>query len=297
MKKLIILSIIAQLFFLSCKTETHTSDAYGNFEATETTVSSEANGKILRLDVKEGQKLKAGTLVGIIDTTQLQLKKEQAYASISAIKAKRQTARPQIEVLQREKAVVMKEKQRVEALLKDNAATPKMLDDINGKIEVIDQRIIAAEKQVSTANRGIMAQIRPLEANIKQINDGIKRCYIHNPIDGTVLLKLAEQYEMTGVGRPLYKIVNMDEMTLRVFVTGAQLPHIKIGQTVSVLIDENEEQNRTLNGIISWIADEAEFTPKIIQTKEERVNLVYAVKIKVKNDGTLKIGMPAEVNF
>ena len=297
MKKLYIFSIVILLSFTACETKTDTSDAYGNFEATETTVSSEANGRIIKFNVEEGQKLKAGTLVGIIDTTQLQLKKEQAYASIDAIKAKRQTAQPQIEVLRRQKAVIMKEKQRIEALLKDNAATPKMLDDVNGKIDVIDEQIIAAKNNISVANRGIMAQVHPLKAQIKQIDDAIKRCYIYNPVSGTVLLKLAEPYEITGMGKPLYKIANLEEMTLRIFVSGEQLPHIKIGQNVSVLIDDSETQNRELAGTVTWIADEAEFTPKIIQTKEERVNLVYAVKIKVKNDGSLKIGMPAEVNF
>lgn len=282
----------------ACQSNNHRSDAYGNFEAREIIISAETGGKILFLDAEEGQPLKAGQLVGLIDTTTLHFQREQLLATIGAVRRKTQDARPQVEVLQEQKENLLREKKRTEALLAEKAATPKQLDDIEGQIEVIDQQIAATLAQEKTANRGILAEVDPLLAQINLIEDQLQKCYVINPIEGIVLVKLAEPAEMAVPGKALYKIADLTEMELRVYVSGAQLPHIRLGEEVTVLIDENEDKTRSLKGRISWIAGQAEFTPKIVQTKEERVNLVYAVKVKVANqDGRLKIGMPGEVNF
>ena len=292
------LLLILMLFaFLGCEEQNDLADAYGNFEARELIVSAEANGKILQLDIQEGQQLQANQLVGFLDTTQLHLKKQQLLASIRTISGKQQDVEPQIEVYNSSKENLLREKNRIEALLKDKAATPKQLDDINSQIEVIDQQIEAARAQNKTFNRGLLGETDPIRIQIAQIEDQIKKSYIINPIKGTVLLKLAENSEFVNMGKPLYKIADLSEMELRIFVSGAQLHNMKLGQEVAVFIDEDEESNRQLSGTISWISDKAEFTPKIVQTKEERVNLVYAVKVSVENDGSLKIGMPGEVRF
>jgi len=296
MQKYFFLFLITSILgFTACEPETNGADAYGNFEAREFIVSSEANGKILHLDVEEGQTLKEGQLIALIDTFPLHLQKQHLLASIRTISVKTQDAQPQIEVFEKQKANLLREKKRVKALLADKAATPKQLDDIKGQIDVVDKQIAAAREQTSTLNRGILGEIGPIRERIKQIDDQISRCYVYNPVDGTILLKLAEPSEMTAAGKPLYKIADLGEMELRAYISGAQLQEIKIGQDVEVRIDQGEESYRSLNGKVSWIASEAEFTPKTIQTKEERVNLVYAIKVKVPNDGSLKIGMPGEV--
>lgn len=285
----------AALFLTACRENGGTSDAYGNFEAQEVVVSAEGSGQLLRFEVEEGRELKAGQPVGLIDTTQLHLKRQQLRASIQAVTGKTQEVQPQVDVLLEQKQNLLREEKRFKALIAANAATPKQLDDIQGQIEVVDKQIAAALSQNKTANRGILAEIAPLQAQIDLVGDQIRRCYINNPIDGTVLLKLAEPYEMAAMGKPLYTIARMDELELRAYISGDQLPLIQLGQEVEVLIDEDKENNRSLSGTVSWISGKAEFTPKTIQTKEERVNLVYAFKVKVKNDGSLKIGMPGEV--
>jgi len=298
MKIFISLSALLLLISASCTLEEKTADAYGNFETTDVIISAEATGKLLQFDVEEGEILKAGQLVGIVDTTQLYLKKLQLEASIRAVGGKTQDARPEVEVLETQKKNLLREERRIQSLLKDNAATQKQLDDIEGEIEFVERQINAATANTSTLNRGILSEIEPLRVQIRLIEDQIQKSYIFNPIEGTVLLKLAEPEEFTAIGKPLYKIANLKEMTLRAYVSGIQLSQIKIGQEVTVLIDAPENSSKSMKGTISWISSQAEFTPKIVQTKEERVNLVYAVKILVKNDdGSLKIGMPGEVVF
>ena len=289
------LFILAIFSLPACQENGNSADAYGNFEAQEVIVSAEGNGELLRLEVEEGQSLQAGQPIGLIDTTQLHLKRQQIQASIQAITSKTQEVQPQVDVLLEQKQNLKREEKRFQALVADNAATPKQLDDIQGQIEVVDKQIAATLSQNKTLNRGILAEIAPLQAQIEVIDDQIRRCYINNPIDGTVLLKLAEPHEMAAMGKPLYTIAKMDELELRAYIGGAQLTQIKLGQKVAVLIDQDQDSNQSLSGTVSWISDKAEFTPKTIQTKEERVNLVYAFKVKVKNDGSLKIGMPGEV--
>ena len=293
MKYTFIIIFFGLIFFAGCSGEKKKSDAYGNFEAVETVVSAESSGKLIDFNVNEGQVLEAESVIGQIDNSQLLLKKEQLEQQKNLTRTKFKNVSSQIAIYQEQKKVAIKERERVERLIKDNAATGKQLDDINGNIDVIDKQINAVSTQNSTTNE----ELKNYDVQIKQIDDQLEKSNIVNPVKGTVIMKLAEIGEIVNFGKPLYKIADISIMELRVYVSGAQLPEIIIGQKVKVLIDEGKENFKTLEGEISWISSKAEFTPKIIQTKEERVNLVYAVKIKVKNDGALKIGMPGEVMF
>ena len=281
----------------SCKPEAPLSDAYGNFEAREVTVASESGGRLLYFPVEEGLRLEAGALTALVDTVPLHLQRLQLRASIDALYQKTQDANPQISIFEEQRRSLLREISRIDALLKSNAATPKQRDDLSGQVEVLDKQIAAARSQEKIANRGILAEREPLEARLRQVEDQIARCYVYNPVAGTVLAKMAEPSEITGPGKALYQLADLDTMTLRAYFSGDQLPQLQIGQKVEVLMDEDESTNRSLQGRISWVSDQAEFTPKTIQTKNERVNLVYAVKIRVQNDGSLKIGMPAEVRL
>lgn len=287
------LLISLSIIFTSCGKDEKRSDAYGNFEAVETIVSAEATGKLVDFNIEEGQLLEKDVTVGNIDTDQLSLKKKQLEAQKNTIKTKFKNVFSQISVYQEQKRVNQIEKERIERLLKDDAATTKQLDDINGSIGVLNKQIASIESQNSTT----MQELKSIDVQIQQVQDQIEKSAIINPVKGTVLMKLAEQSEIVNYGKPLYKIADISTMELRVYVSGDQLSEIKIGQTVKVFIDAGKSEYKEFEGTISWISSKSEFTPKIIQTKEERVNLVYAVKIKVKNDGSLKIGMPGEVIF
>ena len=275
----------------SCTNNKDKPDAYGSFEATEVTVSSLAHGKILLFNVEEGQMLDSNQLIGFVDTTDLHLKKLQILDQKNATGSRREDLAAQIAVQEQSRENILIEKNRVIRLLKDGAATQKQLDDINSSLNMIDKQIASIKSQF----RGIEDQIGSTEQQIAQMRESIKNARIVNPLKGTVLTKFAENNEVTSFGKPLYKIADLREMELRVYVSGAQLPHIKIGDKVEVRIDKDEKSNTKMEGIVSWISQTAEFTPKTIQTKEERVNLVYAVKVRVKNDGSLKIGMPGEI--
>jgi HlyD family secretion protein len=284
--------------FSSCGQEENTADAYGNFEAVETLVSAEANGKLVFLKAEEGQHLKAGELVALVDTTLLHLQKQQVRASLGTIGKKTQDPKPQIAVYEEQRRNLVRERDRVKAMLADKAATPKQLDDLNGQIEVVDAQIAAARKQAGTANTGILGEKDPVQAQIKVLEEQIRRCYVYNPLNGSVLTKIAEPSEVVGFGAPLYKIAALDTLELRAYMSGGQLAEVKIGQQVAVQVDGQGGGLASFPGTVIWISDKAEFTPKTIQTKEERVNLVYAFKVKVPNgDGALKIGMPGEVLF
>ena len=291
-----ILRIIILPAMVSCQLN-DSSDANGNFEATEVIVSAEANGKLIRFSVEEGSAVKRGQKLGVVDTAQLYLQKQQLIYSIAALKSKIQDVKVQVDVLRGEKENLMREKRRLEDLFEDKAATQKQLDDINGEIEVVDRRILATRSEMSTSNRGILSEIAPLEAHVDRINDQLGKSYIVSPIDGIILTKYAEQGEYATVGKSLFKVADLENMELRVYVSGDQLANLRLGQSVEVLVDKDKKTNRRLDGRISWVSAQSEFTPKIIQTKDERVNLVYAVKVLTPNDGTLKIGMPGEVNF
>lgn len=288
--KTIVSIVFLSSILIGCSNNNGKADGYGNFESTETVVSSESNGKLVSFNVEEGQQLKQNEVVGLVDTIPLSLKKAQLIATKEIIRSKSKGVLSQISVLKAQLATATISKNRIENLLKANAGTQKQLDDINGKVATLKQQI----NSIKTQNTAVLNELKGSNAQIAQLNDQIQKSIIKNPINGTVLVKYAEPMEITAFGKPLYKIADLNIMQLRVYISETQLPNIKIGQKVTVKIDTNNGM-KNYEGTISWIASEAEFTPKIIQTKEERVNLVYAVKIDVKNDGSLKIGMPAEM--
>jgi HlyD family secretion protein len=288
MKKIITLLILTSL--ISCNKNNDKADGYGNFEATEVTISAEANGNIDNLKLEEGDILEPNFQVGLIDTTQLYFNKQQLIASKNTVFSKSSNVLSQRSVLQEQLKTAEIEKNRIQNMYAENAATKRQVDEIDGKVKVILEQI----KSVETQNAPIVNEVKWIDVQIEKINDQIQKSKIINPIKGTVLAKYAEPNEVTAFGKPLYKIADISEMTLRVYVSETQLSKIKVGQNLSIKID-TEKEMKSFPGKISWIASSAEFTPKVIQTKEERVNLVYAVKVKVKNDGSLKIGMPAEM--
>jgi HlyD family secretion protein len=282
--------LMATIVLASCNSGDDLADGYGNFEAIETVISAEGNGKLLAFSVEEGKTLKMDDIVGYIDTIQLSLKKEQLLATKNVISAKSAGVLSQISVLKAQLKTATISKNRIENLIKEEAGTQQQLDEVNGKIDVINQQIRSVEIQ----NSSVINELKSLDAQLMQIEDQVTKSKIVNPVQGTVLVKYAEPFEIVGFGKPLYKIANLNSMQLRVYVSEKQLTSIKIGQKVTVKVDVAEGM-KDYPGTITWVASEAEFTPKIIQTKEERVNLVYAVKIEVKNDGELKLGMPAEM--
>jgi len=293
MRRIIVLAVIPAFILGSCKNQSDKSDAYGNFEATETTIAAQAAGEIMELNLEEGDFIPSGKMLGWIDTTDLDLKRQQLKAQREAIRSKIPGLKAQIAVFQQQKENILRDQARIEKMFTDGAATQKQVDDIEGQVEVINRQI----ESVKTQESAVVNEISAIEKQISQIETSIKKAVITNPVEGIVLTKFANAREIAVPGKALYKIADLREMKLKVYVSGDQLPNVKIGQEVEVLVDKDKAENQKLTGTVSWISESAEFTPKIIQTKEERVNLVYAVKVLVKNDGTLKIGMPGEVNF
>ena len=281
----------------ACNNNKVSFDASGSFEAEETIISSEATGTIKRLEIDEGQTLEAGQTIGYIDSLQLYLKKKQLEAQVIAILGKKPNIPVQLSALQEQLRTTEKERTRVANLVKGDAATPKQLDDINAQIEVLKKQIEAQKSTLSISAEGLGKDVVPLQVQIEQLNDQLAKCQIINPASGTVLSKYAEANEMTAAGKPLYKIADLSNIILRAYITGDQLTQVKLNQTVKVLTDDGKGGYKETEGTISWINDKAEFTPKTIQTKNERANMVYAIKVKVKNDGTYKIGMYGEIKF
>jgi len=269
------------------------SDAYGQFEATDVVVSSEASGKLKQYNVEEGMRLREGQYVGAVDTSQMVLRREQLRAKMKATYSRIDQLNAEAGVLREQIAVARKDLNRFIAMQKDSAATPKQIDDVQGQIDVLQQKIRSTEVQ----KQSVRAEVKATQAQIAEVEDQISKARIVNPVNGRVLVKYTEPGEVVRYGQSLYKIANLDTLELRAFVSGGQLSHFRLGDRVQVLVDENSEEMNALSGRISWISDEAEFTPKMIQTKEERVTQVYAFKVRVPNDGSLKIGMPGEVNF
>jgi len=274
-----IFSILITGIFLisSCGNNNDKADAYGNFEAVETIISSESIGKILNCFIEEGDQLKKGDTVYIIDGASLLIQKQTILNQKNAAASGFSGILAQVDVLNQQKNVLNKEKLRVLNLLKDSAATQKQLDDITGQSEILDKQI----RQVKTQHQRLFDELKVFDAQIKSVEDMLQRTIVINPITGTVLVKYSEKHELAILGKPLYKIADLTELVLRAYVSGTQLHDIKIGQKVNIYIDKSEDENKQFAGTITWISDKAEFTPKIIQTKEERVNLVYAVKLKI----------------
>ena len=295
--KLIYLTILAFFAVSSCKNKGSDFDASGTFEATETVVSAEANGKILLFDIEEGTILQAGQQIGYIDSTQLYLTRLQLLQNQKAILSGRPDTKIQLEALQKELDNALSDKQRIENLVKGDVASQKQLDDANTRIAVLQSKIAAAKSTLSTTTSTLNEQSGTVAVQLAQVEDQLRKCRIVNPLKGTVLTKYANVFEMAAAGRPLYKIADLSEIILRVYISSSQLSQVKLNQKVTVKTDDASGGYKENEGFITWISDKAEFTPKTIQTKDERANLVYAMKIKVKNDGYLKIGMYGEVVF
>ena len=307
MKRLLIMALAAGL--VSCANNSDDADASGTFEADEVIVSSELTGKIISFDIEEGQTFAKDQVVGVIDAENLVLQKEQVEASIKALQEKAADIGPHVELLQDQLKVQQSqlanlehERKRIANLLKEDAATGKQLDDINAQIDVLQKQMTVTRQQIDvqrstirTQNRTVLSEGQPLKKRVEQIQEQIGRANITNPIKGTVITKYAEAGEITSPGKALYKIADLGTITLRAYISGSQLSAVKLGQNVHVRVDKGEDDYREFTGTITWISDKAEFTPKTIQTKDERANLVYAIKVKVKNDGYLKIGMYGEV--
>ncbi|MGV8915278.1 MAG: HlyD family secretion protein [Kaistella sp.] len=323
MKKYLWFATVLLLF--SCNNSDENYDASGTFEADEILVTAKANGTILQLNVEEGQQLSSDEKVGEIDPKNIELQKEQVLASIDAIDQKTNSALPQIQVLQSQISGqsanvsilqeqlqnALRERNRTANLVAKDAATKKQLDDANGQIKVIQKQISAAQSQLSTLqqqisttkesvsiqNRAILSERKPTQKKVEQIDEQLKNNSIESPIAGMVLTKYLNEGEFATIGKPIFKMASLDVMTLKTYITGDQLPQVKIGQKVTVLIDAGDGKTKEIPGTVYWISSKAEFTPKTIQTKNERANLVYAAKIHVKNDGFLKIGMYGDVKF
>lgn len=272
-------------------------DASGSFEATEVIVSSEAVGKIQHLSIMEGQQLEKNEPIGLIDTTQLYLQKMHLLSNVKGVRAQSPNVTTQTASIKKQIATLEKERERTKNLIKANAATSKQLDDINGQIEVLQKQLSAIESTLQKSSQNIDAQSSAMDIQIAQIEDRLQKSTIRSPITGTVLTKYAEEGELANMGTPLFKVADINNMVLRMYITGDQLSALKLNDNVQVVVDHAEKNEKVYAGTITWISDKSEFTPKTIQTKNERANQVYAVKVSVKNDGYLKIGMYGQVKF
>ena len=297
MKEKFILVLFLSTFWFSCNNENNHFDASGTFETIETIISAEANGKLLSFTINEGDELKVNQAIGIIDSTQLSLNREVLIQNQKAVLSGQPHIETQIDALREELANAISDRDRVANLVKGGVASQKQLDDANAHIATINARIAAQKDALQTSSNVITQQGSSVDAQLIQLNDQIDKCRITNPINGTVLTKYAEANEMVYVGKPLYKIADLSTIILRAYITGNQLPLVKLNQKVKVHTDDGKGGFKETEGIITWINDKAEFTPKTIQTKDERANMVYAVKVRVVNDGSYKIGMYGEIKF
>jgi HlyD family secretion protein len=291
------------LFFLpffclsACGDHKDEYDAAGSFESVETIVSTEASGTLMEFAVEEGQTLKAGQEVGYVDSAQLHFRREQLEDQIEATRSQMPNVAVQVSSLQAQLEEALVYQQRIQNLYKQDATTRQTYDDANTKVKVLQDQIAAMKSSLGITSSTLLKTVKPLQHQIDQVSDQLSKCRIINPVGGVVLTKYAENHEVVGPGKALYKIAEVDTLILRAYITGAQLDDVKLNQQVSVRADEGSKKFRNYTGKLFWISDKAEFTPKTIPTKEERADLVYAVKIRVKNDGFLKIGMYGEVKF
>lgn len=296
MKKIMILAT-GLVVLASCGNKDVDYDASGVFETTEVLVSARGTGEIVSLNIEEGQQVKANEELGRLDVTQLELKKDQLKSGKTAATSRKLNTQQQVASISQQIQNLQREKARFEALLKDGAATQKQVDDIGYQIAVLQKQLSAVNEQVSTANTSIDGQSAGFDAQIGQVDDMLRQAVITSPIDGVILSKYAEQGEFAAPGRALFKVADVSQMRLRAYITADLLTNVKIGQKVKVYADQGDKGRKEYEGTVSWISSEAEFTPKTIQTRNERSNLVYAVKIDVKNDGIIKRGMYGDVKF
>lgn len=292
MKSIKLIGTLLSLIALSaCGSGTPKYDATGTFETTEVLVSAEASGRLLRFDIEEGTNLEARQNIGLIDTVQLYLKKLQLQASMKSVESQRPDFNKQIAAIKQQIATAEREKQRVENLLKAGAANQKQLDDWDAQLALLNRQLVAQKSSLQNSTTSLTEQGSSVGIQVAQVEDQLSKCTITSPISGIVLTKYAEAGELAAVGKPLFKVADMQRMYLRAYITSAQLSGVKLGQQVTVYSDYGTDEHREYPGVVTWISDRSEFTPKTILTKDERANLVYAVKIAVKNDGFLKIGM------
>jgi len=292
MKHLILFIIVVASLF-SCDHRKDLSDAYGNFEAEDVIVSAEATGKLIHFSIEEGMSITSGKPIGLIDTTQITLQIKQIDAQIDAVQSKIGSIHAQIATQNQQKENLKVNLNRVEKLLASEVATQQQLDDLEGQMKLIGKQIDASKTQLSS----IQKEIKVLEENKNILLFQLSKCKISAPVNGTILEKYIRTGELAVAGKPLFKLADMSSLDLHCYITGDQLSQIIVGNSIKVIIDSGKASKTELEGVVTWISNEAEFTPKIIQTKEERVKLVYAVKVKVKNDGRLKIGMPGEIKI
>lgn len=285
------------LLVCACGGDKTVSDATGTFEADEIIISSEATGTIGKLDIREGLTVKAGQFLGWVDSTQLYLRKKQLLAQIQAILSRRPQIATQLAAYRIQLETAERELQRVVNLYKADAATQKQVDDARAQVAVIRRQMEAHHSSLDISSQGLVSETLPLSAQVEQIDDQLRHARIVNPVNGTILSKYAEAHELVTIGKPLYKVADLSHLDLRAYITGRQLPQVRLNQEVRVLVDDGKGGYTEYPGNITWVSDKAEFTPKTIQTQEERADLVYAMKVRVANDGLLKIGMYAEVKF
>lgn len=289
--------LVLALAIASCGKGNKAYDASGVFESTEVTVSAEGNGRIMNLDIQEGDQLEAGAVVGCIDTVQLYLSKVQLEATMKAVGSGRLNISRQIASLESQIAKQKQELARFTKLEKAGAANRKQVEDIQAQLEVLERQLAARKESLQNANSGVSGQSAALEAQVMQLEDKIRKCVITSPVSGTILAKYSEAGELAVQGRALFKVADLDNIRLRAYITADQLTGLKLGQSVKVFADQGTSGRKEYAGTLVWISDKAEFTPKTIQTRDERANLVYAVKIAVKNDGLIKLGMYGEIKF
>lgn len=283
--------------FSACGNGAPKYDATGTFETTEVLVSAEASGRLLYFDIEEGMLLKAGEEVGVVDTVQLYLKKLQLEASIKSVEEQRPDILKQVAATKEQISAAQRERNRVANLLKVGAANQKQLDDAEDQLEVLRKQLVTQNSTLSNSHQSLTWQSSSVGIQVAQVEDQLKKCHITSPITGTVLAKYAEAGELTAMGTPLFKVADTEQMYLRAYITSEQLSQVKLGQKVTVFSDYGTDEHKQYPGVVTWISDTSEFTPKTILTKNERANLVYAVKIAVHNDGLLKIGMYGGVEF
>lgn len=289
--------LLITMQFVSCSAGKNTPDAYGNFEVDEVIVSAQANGQLLAFELNEGDLLAKGSIVGQIDTIDLVWKKRQLQKSVAALEAQIPDIASQINVINARLTNALTEQKRVNLLQSSDAATQQQLDNANTAVNVLEKEKTAMYVQLNTQTKSILAQIEPLRMQLGEVDEQLNKCRIAVPVEGTVLTKIAQAGEVAAYGKPLFVIGDLSSLNIRAYISEPQLSQIKLGQKVKVSIDAPDDTSSYFDGEITWIASKAEFTPKTVQTKDERVNLVYAFKVNVKNDGSLKIGMPGEVYF
>lgn len=289
--------LVLALAMTACGKGNKVYDASGVFESTEVTVSAEGNGKIMSLDLQEGDRLEAGAVVGCIDTVQLYLSKIQLEASRRAVGSGRLNISRQIAALESQIAKQRQELDRFTKLEQAGASNRKQVEDIQAQLDILERQLAAQKESLQNTNSNVSGQADALEAQVMQLEDKIRKCVITSPVSGTILAKYSEAGELAVQGRALFKVADLDNIRLRAYITADQLTGLKLGQSVKVFADQGTSGRKEYAGTLVWISDKAEFTPKTIQTRDERANLVYAVKIAVKNDSLIKLGMYGEVKF